>query len=242
MMIQPFQQQSTIMEFAVACTNSKPMALPDNYQPRDNDILCGRGRGVWEHPGNRRFKSLIEAHAEKYAAARNKMDKGVVVASIVDSIREEGILFVKKDAKTQSWLDIGEYQAREKTSHAMRDHISKANKKTTQQSTAKQLKPQKKQQPTVDREYQPVSVSSCHTADKCVSDESMSTGDIFQRLGLDYLSIFVQENKESSTVPDTVTSQQVALEEEETLRWSELFPIDAFDQSELEHSSYAYAA
>ena len=235
-MIQSFQQQSTIMEFAVACTDSKPMALPDNFQPRDTDILCGRGRGVWEHPGNRRFKSLIEAHAEKYSTARNKMDKGVVIASIVDSIREEGILFVKKDAKTQSWLDIGEYQAREKTSHAMRDHISKANKKTTQQSTIKQLKPQKKQQPTVDREYQPVSVSSCHTADKCVSDASISTRDIFQRLGLDYFPVFAQEKTVESIYPDKATSHGQISEDEETLRWSELFPIDAFDQFEMEHS------
>jgi hypothetical protein len=70
--------------------------------------------------------ALIEAHADKYSMARSKLDKGVVIASLVDSIRDEGILFVKKDAKTQCWVDIGEYKAREKTSHAMRDHISRS--------------------------------------------------------------------------------------------------------------------
>ena len=69
----------------------------------------------------------LEANAAKYTSARTKMEKGALIASMVDSMREEGSLFVKKDAKTQCWFDIGEYKAREKTSHAMRDHIAKSN-------------------------------------------------------------------------------------------------------------------
>ena len=263
-------QQSALLEFVAACTNSKPMKLPEEFQPRDFDILCGRGRGVWEHPGNRRFKSLIEAQAEKYATARNKMDKGVVVASIVDSIREEGILFVKKDSKSQRWVDIGEYQAREKTSHAMRDHICKrrtTSRNSTQQSknnakaVPQQLRKTKRtQQPTVACECRPTSVTSCNNpllisgksnvvmADKCVSGESMSTPDIFERLGLDYLSHFEHEKPKSSVYPDGVTSQQSTMttisgtDDEEALRWSELFPTDVFDRFQLQYSDFAYAA
>ena len=242
MMIQSFQQQSTILQFAQACTNSKPMALPDDFQPRANDILCGRGRGVWEHPGNRRFKSLIEAHSQKYATARNKMDKGAVVASIVDSIREDGILFVKKDTKTQSWLDIGEYEAREKTSHAMRDYISKSTKKNTQQSKTNKAKTKRKQQPTMVNQCQPVSVLSSKTADKCISCESMSTADVFQRLGVEYLTVFHQDNTASNIYPDKVTSQEHISDAEELLRWSELFPIELFDQFDMEHTNFAYTA
>ena len=109
------------------CTNSKQIKLPNHFQPRQIDVLCGRGRGVWDHVGNRRFKTMISEIAPKYATARTKMDKGAIVASMVDKLREQGVLFVKKDNKTQSWYDIGEYQAREKTSHAIRDHIYKIN-------------------------------------------------------------------------------------------------------------------
>ena len=111
--------------FITGCTNSKPMELPDGFEPRDLDVLCGRGRGVWDRAGNRRFKEMIQTRAPKYAVTRTKVDKGAIVASIVDKMRDEGALFVKKDTKTQSWYDIGEYQAREKTSHAIRDHLNK---------------------------------------------------------------------------------------------------------------------
>ena len=102
---------------------SKQIRLPQNFQPRELDILCGRGRGAWNHAGNRRFKTFINAHAKQYASAKTKMDKGALVASMVDKLREEGVLFVRKDTKTQTWYDIGEYQAREKTSHAIRDTV-----------------------------------------------------------------------------------------------------------------------
>lgn len=108
-----------------ACNDSQPITLPDDFHPRDIDILCGRGRGVWDHSGNRQFKTFIAARAQQYATSRTKMDKGALVASMVDKLREAGVLFVKKDTHTQRWRDIGDYQAREKTSHAIRDHIYK---------------------------------------------------------------------------------------------------------------------
>ena len=120
------ESATSISSIVATKTNLQPTKLPDDFKPRDKDILCGRGRGIFGHVGNRRFKKLIEAYANDYITAKNKVDKGVVVASLVDSIRGEGILFVKKDAKAQCWYDIGEYQARDKTSHAIRDYMSKS--------------------------------------------------------------------------------------------------------------------
>lgn len=247
--------QSTITPIT-ACSNFKPMQLPEDFEPRRMDILCGRGRGVWEHEGNRRFKALIECHAEKYAAARTKMDKGVVIASMVDSIREEGILFVKKDGKTQRWLDIGEYKAREKTSHAMRDHIAKSSgtsrKNNTQQSNGLARDAVQKQRETKTTQ-QPTRVSSYNKL--CTPDSgmdksiSMATPDIFHRLGLDYLSFFEEETKELAIYPEKVTSQSTPMntfdgseEGDEGLQWSELFPIEAIDHFCIQSTSYAYAA
>ena len=76
----------------------------------------------------------------------------------------------------------------------------------------------------------------------------MSTPDIFERLGLDYLSHFEHEKPNSSVYPDGVTSQQSTMttisgtDDEEALRWSELFPTDVFDRFQLQYSDFAYAA
>ena len=135
----------SVPELVSSCHVSQPKTLPNDFQPRDCDILCGRGRGVWDHSGNRQFKALIVVHAEKYAMARTKMDKGALVASMIDKMREAGVLFVKKDTQTQRWHDIGDYQAREKTSHAIRDHIYKktcagTNKKKTTRKTTRKIR------------------------------------------------------------------------------------------------------
>ena len=124
---------------------SKQIRLPQNFQPRDIDILCGRGRGAWNHTGNRRFKTFVNAHAQQYASSKTKMDKGALVASMVDKLREEGVLFVRKDTKTQTWYDIGEYQAREKTSHAIRDTVYKT-------SCENQLKPKRRRSEEISKQ------------------------------------------------------------------------------------------
>ena len=125
---------------------SKSIELPRTFQPRDIDILCGRGRGIWDHKGNRQFKQRIQSHAVEYSTAKTNMDKGAVVASMVDEMRGEGVLFVKKDMKAQVWYDIGEYHAREKTSHALRDYIyrmkTKGQKSTSKRRSMTKVQPE----------------------------------------------------------------------------------------------------
>ena len=132
--------------------DSQPITLPNDFQPRAMDILCGRGRGVWDHSGNRRFKTMVRAHAEEYSKARTKVDKGALVASMVDRMRESGVLFVKKDTKTKKWCDIGDYLAREKTSHAIRDHIYKRNCAIRKLEQRKIQESTTKTRPTTDEE------------------------------------------------------------------------------------------
>ena len=82
--------------------------LPKDYQPRDCDILCGRGRGNWNHEGNKRFKKVIEAAFDRYLSARNKTEKSMVVSALVDSLRQNGVMFVKRNTVTKRWYEIDE--------------------------------------------------------------------------------------------------------------------------------------
>ena len=59
---------------------------------------------------------LVDANAEKYATATNKMQKSLIVSSIVETVREaasaEG--FVKRDPVTNQWVPVSDDAAREK--------------------------------------------------------------------------------------------------------------------------------
>lgn len=85
----------------------------------DNDVLSGRGGGTNVHPGNRTFRDLINAHRREYLKAK-KNDKPAISRAIVKIIRDSGGRFLKKAGKTNSWVEIGDTLAREKTSQALR--------------------------------------------------------------------------------------------------------------------------
>lgn len=106
----------------------EPFSLPADYNPRDNDICCGRGKRNWNHQGNVYFRNLIQANVDRYIEAPSKTDKTSVVLSIVDEVRKDGAYFVKQDDAGR-WYDIGDAQAREKVGHSLRDQVT-AMKKT----------------------------------------------------------------------------------------------------------------
>jgi len=92
-----------------------------------NDVLCGRGGGTNVHPGNRRFRDLINANRRAYLKAR-KNDKPNISRSIVRTVREMNGRFLKKDDKAGLWFEIGDDGAREKTSQALRQRAPEMRK------------------------------------------------------------------------------------------------------------------
>lgn len=95
--------------------------------PHDNDVLCGRGGSINSHPGNERFRELVEKRKRVYLTARFKREKRLIASSIVTEIRglEPSGRFLSKDAKTGKWKDIGDEKARDKTSQALRENAPK---------------------------------------------------------------------------------------------------------------------
>lgn len=93
----------------------------------ENDVLSGRGGGTNMHPGNRNFRDLINHHRRSYLKAR-KNDKPAISRAIVRAIRESGGRFLKKGNKSDSWYEIGDDAAREKTSQALRQRAPEMRK------------------------------------------------------------------------------------------------------------------
>lgn len=93
-------------------------------EPSENDVLCGRGGSINSHPGNERFRLLVEKRKRVYLTARFKREKRLIASSIVSEIRalKPTGRFLSRDAKTGKWKDIGDEKARDKTSQALREN------------------------------------------------------------------------------------------------------------------------
>jgi hypothetical protein len=86
-------------------TMTTKTALSDGYTPHNYDVICGRGREVLESVGNRRFRLTSSVFIEKYAIAKSKTDKSLIVAQILDIIHDAGGRFIKHEEGR--WWDIG---------------------------------------------------------------------------------------------------------------------------------------
>eukprot|EP00581_Thalassiosira_minuscula_P001800 CAMPEP_0183745140 /NCGR_PEP_ID=MMETSP0737-20130205/66088_1 /TAXON_ID=385413 /ORGANISM="Thalassiosira miniscula, Strain CCMP1093" /LENGTH=485 /DNA_ID=CAMNT_0025980799 /DNA_START=1345 /DNA_END=2802 /DNA_ORIENTATION=- len=130
----PQQQQPSRQATATA---TSPEAEPQIWDgkspwPRTNiaipgihDCLMGRGGGTNHHPGNKRFRAMTEAKKPKYLASK-RLDKPIVAMEIIHEWRalHPPGRFLKQDAVTKMWYDVGDQKAREKTSQALREKIS----------------------------------------------------------------------------------------------------------------------
>ena len=94
--------------------------------PCDLDCISGRGRRVYNHIGNARFRIIISMYMDKYRKAK-KVEKARIVFSIITQFRGSGGNFVKKDRETKEWIEISDDEIKNKVSHALRDAISSTN-------------------------------------------------------------------------------------------------------------------
>lgn len=104
-------------------------SLPPQYQPGPYDVICGcRTQKSFDHIGNRRFRIIIENHSNSYHLANTKLDKSVIVVSILNTIQDAGGSFVRKQEK--NWEILPMPQTKEKIGHALRDAIICQQKKS----------------------------------------------------------------------------------------------------------------
>lgn len=100
--------------------------------PHEHDVLSGRGNFVNYHAGNEHFRALVRKHKVAYVACP-KPQKGKFSKMIYDEIRARDPpgRFLKQDAKTKVWYDIGEKKALDKTRQALREGAPEIQKELT---------------------------------------------------------------------------------------------------------------
>ena len=114
--------------------NIEKNALVESYQPTEKDILCGRGKGSIHHQANKSYISFLRSNLNRYIEAPKRIEKSIVISSIVSSLYDQGYSFIKQyggstNTGTKRWYRLSEHEAYERTAHAIRDLIRKGNKK-----------------------------------------------------------------------------------------------------------------
>lgn len=113
-----------------ACTKANPNKP---IMPTEMDVLCGRGGGISNRPGNRRFQALVTVHSSRYAHA-SAGQKREITKAVIETLQnlEPPGRFLKKDDATGFWHDVGMEKAQAKVGQALRETSSKG-KKASQQ-------------------------------------------------------------------------------------------------------------
>lgn len=101
----------------------------DTYRvrhPGPNDVLCGRGGSINNHPGNKAFRAIVSELKNTYNLTINKQEKAVISQSIVDRIHdlEPAGRFLAKDEASSGgnwWVEVDNNKAMSKTSQALRE-------------------------------------------------------------------------------------------------------------------------
>jgi hypothetical protein len=101
-----------------------PRGIGPIQEPNENDVLCGRGGRINAHEGNVQFREVVNANKKQYLAkTTKKLEKAHIAAGLVEQIRSMNPpgRFLKEDADTGLWFDIGDAKAIKKAGQALRE-------------------------------------------------------------------------------------------------------------------------
>jgi len=91
--------------------------------PGEMDIICGRGKVVSEHPGNKRLRTLISEQLAAYQSSQEKIAKSAIVSTIIRKVRESGGTFLKENPHNGLFEPVSERFLREKVGQKFRDTL-----------------------------------------------------------------------------------------------------------------------
>jgi hypothetical protein len=90
-----------------------------DFELRPSDVLFGRTKGTVDHPGNGKFRRLVDVYMRKYEEAE-RLEKTCIAEAIVQMVQESNGRFLKRDPGSD-WEEVDGAAARKKVAHAFRN-------------------------------------------------------------------------------------------------------------------------
>jgi hypothetical protein len=90
-------------------------------EPRDYDVLLGRGAGTRMHIGNQQFLDWVEQVKPAYHATQSLEIKKSHAVRVIDAVKKCKGRFLEKDKHTNVWHEISDDRVLAKTKQALRE-------------------------------------------------------------------------------------------------------------------------
>lgn len=129
---------------SVVATNcfGKMRKLPMSFVPGHFDVICARGKKALQHPGNKKFRSMIQEQADLYDKTSSRQGKSEIVQSILTYFRERSVHGGFVTEVNGAWFDVGDQMAREKCGQTFRDVLHTKYKSSTKAKSIRKRKNQ----------------------------------------------------------------------------------------------------
>jgi len=119
-----FSQENRLLAAAAQTLDQASNYLPTHFSPGPNDVICARGNGAWNHPGNQKFRRFVLSYVDQYAGLCSRSDRSSLVTEIVESMFRKGATFVKRDTDPPgTWIEVSEGLVREKIGQIFRNAV-----------------------------------------------------------------------------------------------------------------------
>lgn len=105
------------------------------HRPGENDVMCGRGAGTNYHPGNKKYRKMVEDRKIDYHIKYDKVRKKLIAREIVNTVRNQNPpgRFLEQNKETGKWNDVGNPKAIEKTIQTLRENGPQVRKRYLEQ-------------------------------------------------------------------------------------------------------------
>jgi hypothetical protein len=84
------------------------------------DVLLGRGSGICDRPGNKKFRNLVEEYRDEYSSSHRR-EKNRIGNTVLNGVQSNGGRFLAFDGDEQEWKEVPRARALEKSMQALRE-------------------------------------------------------------------------------------------------------------------------
>jgi len=125
------KEEKKVVQINRDLINPDPKAKSCIEKPGPNDVMTGRGGGTNSHPGNIKFRRIVEDKKSTYQASSTKEKTDLTKEVVADwrALDPPG-RFLERNSETGLWDDIGDSLARVKCSQLFRGKKSEKRKAT----------------------------------------------------------------------------------------------------------------
>jgi hypothetical protein len=121
------EKQKPTISITINITSLMTMTVNHADDIGPSDVLLGRGGLTNTHIGNKHYRARVAEHQREYLAAKKK-DKVLISRRIVAIVKSEGGRFLKKGTGGDTWVEVTDKKAQEKTSQGLREGLDVRNK------------------------------------------------------------------------------------------------------------------